>query len=84
MKLRFDPDTGAHLRDALLSDDQTWTEYSDGSVIVQATKEDDRQLLWWILSFGGGWRCWSRGRCGTGAGGVEAGGRGVQGELRVG
>jgi predicted DNA-binding transcriptional regulator YafY len=53
MKLRFDPDTGAHLRDALLSDDQTWHEYSDGSVVVEATKEDDRQLLWWIFSFGG-------------------------------
>jgi len=53
MKLRFDGDAGAHLRDALLSDDQTWTECDDGSVVVEATKEDDRQLLWWIFSFGG-------------------------------
>jgi predicted DNA-binding transcriptional regulator YafY len=53
MKLRFDADTGAQLRDALLSDDQTWTECDDGSVLVEATREDDRQLLWWIFGVGG-------------------------------
>ena len=78
MKLRFDADAGAHLCDALLSDDQTWTECDDGSVVVEATKEDDRQLLWWIFSFWGeGGGAGAGVVAEAGAGGVEAGGGGV-------
>jgi predicted DNA-binding transcriptional regulator YafY len=53
--LRFHEAIAAdHLLETPLSEDQTWTQVEEkGPVDVEATVENDEQLRWWALGFGG-------------------------------
>src|SRR3546814_10956944 len=51
---RFEWAAAEHLRESPLSQDQTWQPDESGeAVTVTATVQDDEQLRWWLLAFGG-------------------------------
>lgn len=52
IELLFDPDSGRHLYETPLSDDQVISESKDGRLRVIATVADTLQLKWWILGLG--------------------------------
>ncbi len=49
----FAKDAALHLEETPLSTDQKVTDYSGETKLVQATIADTKQLLWWLLGFGG-------------------------------
>ena len=53
LKALFEQDAAIHLEETPLSEDQQLADQSDGSVMVEATVVDTRQLRWWLLGFGG-------------------------------
>ena len=53
LKALFDQDAAIHLEETPLSADQTLSAQEDGSVLVEATVADTRQLRWWLLGFSG-------------------------------
>lgn len=54
IELLFDPESGRHLLETPLSNDQVVSEMKDGRLRVTATVADTPQLMWWILGFGQG------------------------------
>lgn len=52
VELLFDPESGRHLQETPLSDDQVISESKDGRLRVTATVADTPQLKWWILGLG--------------------------------
>ena len=53
LKAIFEQDAAIHLEETPLSEDQQLTDQGDGTVLVEATVVDTRQLRWWLLGFGG-------------------------------
>ena len=53
LKALFEHDAAIHLEETALSEDQLLTDQGDGTVLVEATVADTRQLRWWLLGFGG-------------------------------
>ena len=52
LRLVFDPQVAAHLRECRLASDQRITDQADGRVSVEATVLDTADLRWWLLGFG--------------------------------
>lgn len=52
IELLFNPDSGRHLQETPLSDDQVISESKDGRLRITATVADTPQLMWWILGLG--------------------------------
>lgn len=53
LKAVFKHDAAIHLEETPLAVDQQLTDLGDGTVLVEATVADTRQLRWWLLGFGG-------------------------------
>lgn len=53
LKAVFELDAAIHLEETPLSEGQHLTDLGNGTVLVEATVADTRQLLWWLLGFGG-------------------------------
>ena len=53
LKAIFERDATLHLEETPLSADQKLTPHSEDTVMLQATVSDTKQLLWWLLGFGG-------------------------------
>jgi predicted DNA-binding transcriptional regulator YafY len=52
LRLRFDGETGRHLQETPLSQDQQIQELADQRLEITATVLDTLQLRWWLLGFG--------------------------------
>ena len=50
--IRVDADTGRHLTESKLDENQNHRVLPDGRTEIEATVLDSQQLLWWIRSFG--------------------------------
>lgn len=53
LKAIFEKDAAIHLEETPLSADQRLSDQDDGTVLVEASVAETRQLLWWLLGFGG-------------------------------
>ncbi len=53
LKAVFEQDAAIHLEETPLSEGQHLTDLGNGTVLVEATVADTRQLRWWLLGFGG-------------------------------
>lgn len=53
LKAIFENDAAFHLEETPLSPDQILLPHTEETVMVQATVADTKQLMWWLLGFGG-------------------------------
>lgn len=51
-KALFAEETGFHLLESMLSDDQHIDQQEDGRWLIRATVDDTAKLRWWLLGFG--------------------------------
>lgn len=52
IKVRFFNDAGKHLEETKLANDQTCIEEQPGQMLVTASVQLTRRLVWWLLGFG--------------------------------
>ena len=52
LKALFAEETGFHLQESALSDDQCLNQQEDGRWLIRATVDDTAKLRWWLLGFG--------------------------------